>query len=138
MKKFIALAFLLATVTGTAQAMPLAPANSAANTDIIQVAGGCGAGWHRGPYGGCLRNFADPARTRLSARLPHRPRRRMPRQRAVISFSTHLMNTDAADLKKIRRFYFAAAVVDGAACGSSTNLCANQEETVPGIKPTSP
>jgi len=61
MKKFIALAFLLATVTGTAQAMPLAPARSAANTDIIQVAGGCGAGWHRGPYGGCLRNFADPA-----------------------------------------------------------------------------
>jgi hypothetical protein len=61
MRKFIALAFLLATVTGTAQAMPLAQASSAANTDIIQVAGGCGAGWHRGPYGGCLRNFADPA-----------------------------------------------------------------------------
>jgi hypothetical protein len=61
MIKFITLAFLLATVTGTAQAMPLMPASSAQNTDIIQVAGGCGAGWHRGPYGGCLRNFADPA-----------------------------------------------------------------------------
>jgi len=31
------------------------------NATIIQVAGGCGQGWHRGPNGGCLRNFADPA-----------------------------------------------------------------------------
>jgi hypothetical protein len=61
MKKFIAASFLLATVTGTAQAMPLAPVYSTANANIIQVAGGCGPGWHRGPYGGCLRNFADPA-----------------------------------------------------------------------------
>jgi hypothetical protein len=60
MKKIIALAFLLTTATGAAQAMPLAPASSAQNADIIQVAGGCGAGWHRGPYGGCLRNFANP------------------------------------------------------------------------------
>ena len=61
MKKFIATGFLLATVTGTAQAMPPAPVDSTANANIIQVAGGCGPGWHRGPYGGCLRNFADPA-----------------------------------------------------------------------------
>ncbi len=27
-------------------------------TDVIQVAGGCGPGWHRGPYGGCRRNWA--------------------------------------------------------------------------------
>jgi hypothetical protein len=61
MKKLIALSFLLATVTGTAQAMPLAQVYPTANANIIQVAGGCGPGWHRGPYGGCLRNFADPA-----------------------------------------------------------------------------
>jgi hypothetical protein len=61
MRRLIATVFVLATVTATAQAMPLAPASSAANADIIQVAGGCGPGWHRGPYGGCLRNFADPA-----------------------------------------------------------------------------
>ena len=61
MKKFIATCFLLATVTGTAQAMPLAPLDSTANATVIQVAGGCGAGFHRGPNGGCLRNFADPA-----------------------------------------------------------------------------
>jgi hypothetical protein len=60
MKRLIAASFLLATVTGAAQAMPLAPANSAANANVVQVAGGCGAGWHRGPNGGCLRNFADP------------------------------------------------------------------------------
>jgi hypothetical protein len=61
MKKFIAASLLLATVSGTAQAMALAPVDTGANATIIQVAGGCGPGWHRGPNGGCLRNFADPA-----------------------------------------------------------------------------
>jgi hypothetical protein len=28
---------------------------------IAFAAGGCGEGWHRGPYGGCLRNYANPA-----------------------------------------------------------------------------
>jgi hypothetical protein len=60
MKKFIAAAFLLGAVTGAADAMPLAPAGSAPDAGIIRVAGGCGPGWHRGPYGGCLRNYADP------------------------------------------------------------------------------
>ena len=35
------------------QAMPLAPLDQAASSDTIRVAGGCGLGWHRGPYGGC-------------------------------------------------------------------------------------
>jgi hypothetical protein len=35
--------------------MPLAPL-SGATPDITLVAGGCGVGFHRGPYGGCLRN----------------------------------------------------------------------------------
>jgi hypothetical protein len=37
------------------QAVPLAPLDraQAASGDVIRVAGGCGPGWHRGPYGGC-------------------------------------------------------------------------------------
>jgi hypothetical protein len=35
------------------QAMPLAPLDLAASANTIQVAGGCGPGSHRGPYGGC-------------------------------------------------------------------------------------
>jgi len=44
----------LFATTGS-QAMPLAPIAPVAAGDavIIQVAGGCGWGWHRGPYGGC-------------------------------------------------------------------------------------
>ena len=40
-----------------------APANGAAiaqasqdTSQVVQAAGGCGRGWHRGPYGGCRRN----------------------------------------------------------------------------------
>lgn len=32
---------------------PVAP-----QSDVISVAGGCGVGWHRGPYGVCVRNRA--------------------------------------------------------------------------------
>ena len=42
----------LAAMTAS-QAMPLAPLEQAASANTIQVAGGCGPGWHRGPYGGC-------------------------------------------------------------------------------------
>jgi hypothetical protein len=42
------------------QAMPLAPLDQAASTDAIRVAGGCGPGWHRGPYGGCRPMFNCP------------------------------------------------------------------------------
>jgi hypothetical protein len=50
-----ALALGLGLFATGSQAMPLAPLASAAPGDavIIQVAGGCGWGWHRGPYGGC-------------------------------------------------------------------------------------
>jgi len=34
-------------------AKPVAP-----QSDVIAVAGGCGIGWHRGPYGVCVRNRA--------------------------------------------------------------------------------
>ena len=42
------------------QAMPLAPLDraQAASGDVIRVAGGCGPGWHSGPYGRqCFRNW---------------------------------------------------------------------------------
>ncbi len=60
MQKLIAAALLLGLIAGGAQAMPLAPIASQ-ESNVIRVAGGCGPGWHRGPYGGCLRNFANPA-----------------------------------------------------------------------------
>ena len=38
------------------QAMPLASLEQAHAGLTIPVAGGCGIGFHRGPYGGCRRN----------------------------------------------------------------------------------
>lgn len=47
---------------GLAGAAPLSQsAGLAVTPDVIQVAGGCGRGFHRGPYGGCRRNYANPA-----------------------------------------------------------------------------
>jgi hypothetical protein len=62
MNRLIAAAFLgiALMVAGAADAMPLTPL-TAENTQIIQVAGGCGPGLHRGPFGGCRRNWANPA-----------------------------------------------------------------------------
>jgi hypothetical protein len=59
-RTMMAAVFVFAMFTGAAQAMPSAPVEPP-HTDVIPVAGGCGPGWHRGPNGGCLRNFADPA-----------------------------------------------------------------------------
>jgi hypothetical protein len=61
MKILFAAALVAATVAsfGAASAMPLAPAPTAANPDVIQVAGGCGRGFHRGPYGGCRPNGGE-------------------------------------------------------------------------------
>jgi hypothetical protein len=38
------------------QAMPAAPFDKVESGMTIPVAGGCGAGWHRGPGGACRRN----------------------------------------------------------------------------------
>lgn len=58
MKALLAAAFALAVVSAS-QAMPInAPPHQ--GSDVIQVAGGCGPGWHRGPRGGCRRNWARP------------------------------------------------------------------------------
>lgn len=62
MKTLVAAAFFATTLlAGAATAMPLGPVTPVPNDNIIAVAGGCGAGWHRGPYGGCRRNWARPA-----------------------------------------------------------------------------
>ncbi len=44
------------------KAMPVAALDQAAATDThaIPVAGGCGPGWHRGPYGGCRPMYNCP------------------------------------------------------------------------------
>ena len=44
------------------QAMPVAPLDQSAATDTtaIPVSGGCGPGWHRGPYGGCRPMYNCP------------------------------------------------------------------------------
>ena len=39
-----------------AQSMPFAALDGAQTSLTIPVAGGCGPGFHRGPYGGCRRN----------------------------------------------------------------------------------
>jgi len=56
MKNLLAIAVVtgavLAGIDG-ARAMPIAPLQQDQNAQVIQVFGGCGYGWHRGPYGGC-------------------------------------------------------------------------------------
>ena len=42
------------------QAMTVTPLDQAASSDLIAVAGGCGPGWHRGPYGGCRPMYNCP------------------------------------------------------------------------------
>ncbi len=61
MKTLVAAAFLASLIAGSsfANAMPLAPTGAATRGDVIQVAGGCGPGFHRGPYGGCRPNRGE-------------------------------------------------------------------------------
>ena len=59
MNKFLSLAVAVGIsvfCVATSQAMPLAPLEQAQAGLTIPVAGGCGVGFHRGPYGGCRRN----------------------------------------------------------------------------------
>jgi hypothetical protein len=63
MNRLIAATLLISALmgTGVVNAMPLPPLAPAPRADVIEVAGGCGPGWHRGRYGGCRRNYANPA-----------------------------------------------------------------------------
>jgi len=58
MNKLVAFAFILGLSGGAAQAVPMAPGQTPASM-IIKVEGGCGPGFHRGPYGGCRPNRGD-------------------------------------------------------------------------------
>jgi len=52
-----AAAMMAAVVSLNAQALPLSPAQSGQVEPLVTlVAGGCGPGFHRGPYGGCRAN----------------------------------------------------------------------------------
>ena len=60
MKQIFALAFaagLSLAAVSASQAAPVAPVGPSEDI-VIQVAGGCGPGMHRGPYGGCRRNWS--------------------------------------------------------------------------------
>jgi hypothetical protein len=55
-----AFAIGLGLMAMSAQAMPVAPLDQSASSDTIRVAGGCGPGFHRGPYGGCRPMYNCP------------------------------------------------------------------------------
>jgi hypothetical protein len=57
----LAIGLGLAAVSAS-QAMPIAPFDQSQATidGTIRVAGGCGPGWHRGPYGGCRPMYNCP------------------------------------------------------------------------------
>jgi len=54
-----AIGLSLAAISAS-RAMPVAPLDPSVASDTIRVAGGCGPGWHRGPYGGCRPMFSCP------------------------------------------------------------------------------
>lgn len=56
----LALAAGMAMFASQASAAPIAPVGD--NGPIVLVSGGCGPGWHRGPYGRCRPNFYGPRR----------------------------------------------------------------------------
>jgi hypothetical protein len=54
----IAVAALLAGSAAQAFTLPAPPASQEnAVQNVLRVAGGCGLGWHRGPWGGCRPNY---------------------------------------------------------------------------------
>lgn len=55
-----AASLMIAGVVFDAQAMPAAPIVTDQAPGVTLVAGGCGWGWHRGPWGGCRRNWGGP------------------------------------------------------------------------------
>jgi hypothetical protein len=67
----------ISVVSLAAQAMPVgAPAPQTSSGDITLVAGGCGPGFHRGPYGGCRPNGGPVLVRRCVWRMTPMGRRR--------------------------------------------------------------
>jgi hypothetical protein len=46
----------LALTTSNAIAFPAARPTQSTADNLIEIRGGCGLGWHRGPWGGCRPN----------------------------------------------------------------------------------
>ncbi|WP_423136036.1 GCG_CRPN prefix-to-repeats domain-containing protein [Methylocella tundrae] len=51
-----ALGISLSLTSFEAQALPSAPSPLPPSSETILIRGGCGLGWHRGPWGGCRPN----------------------------------------------------------------------------------
>ena len=83
MNRLIATAFVFGMMVGGANAMPLAPLAPATNSDVIEVAGGCGPWLAPRPLWRLPPQLRQPGRARLPARLVPRPLRPLPRQRDV-------------------------------------------------------
>jgi hypothetical protein len=63
MNKIVTLVFAATfafAMTTPLQAMTAPPLGHGAMTKVEQIAGGCGRGMHRGTYGKCRQNWADP------------------------------------------------------------------------------
>jgi hypothetical protein len=61
MRKFATLTgvtVFLGLASAAANATSIGPITFNPQTDFIRVAEGCAAGWHRGPNGHCVRNYA--------------------------------------------------------------------------------
>jgi len=56
MNKFFASLLIAAAIGPSAVATQAMPLGRIQDSLVVQVAGGCGVGFHRGPYGGCRRN----------------------------------------------------------------------------------
>ncbi|CAM5776916.1 hypothetical protein LMIY3S_05773 [Labrys miyagiensis] len=63
----VGLGLSLALTSPTLATMPATPI--AGGSDVITIAGGCGPGWHRGPYGGCQRNYYYAPRAYYAPRV---------------------------------------------------------------------
>ena len=81
MRKYLSLAagaaMFVSVMPFAAQAFPISAAPTAGDqSQITLVAGGCGVGFHRGPYGGCQPNRGfvrrGPVVCRIVGLIPHR------------------------------------------------------------------
>jgi hypothetical protein len=52
-----ALAMAALTAGSAAHAFTVAAQPAPVEDNVVRVAGGCGLGWHRGPWGGCRSNY---------------------------------------------------------------------------------
>lgn len=66
---------VMALASFQAEAVPASPFKLEQPSLVTHVAGGCGLGWHRGPWGGCRRNWGPVMRRCWFQPTPWGPRR---------------------------------------------------------------